>query len=661
MAGNTNKNLREQYAEDKRKELGYPDLTDPKTFAQWVMDIDLKDVKENPEKYKPHFLPGSKPYYDISGEPRDRWQQIQVLVNSNNNDNPNSNSNSNSNNKMSGTNADNNTKTGTNGGSQPKVYSGTQAQFAAGKLLNEWEKSKKKYQGAFDSKNKELADNLGVNTKRGTYDNNGYLNFDLMNRDIKEAGKDVEYSEKANKKYQGLLESIDNYKGLLKALKTGTKNGFNSLDLSQLRETESMLKDRIAYFEGGLNFIKEHPEMFDDAWKERNAENLEDTRKKLEDLYGQASVIRKNIQEGEDWQNLIGKMGKFQTDFADTIGIELDEFGNYAEKSGSKVNQYQYETAKTVMERINRAMADGNITKEEIGDLAKLEKMVDDIAKNERSLDPNITDAEERLENAKARRGYFIMDQIKSWIVFIMSMETGNPQMAYSALEMFNKKIADSEAGYRENRMKAFSNNEMKEITGDADALYNTKQLMSELEKEKFFYGLKEDEKAQTVRQFERAFEEYQNYIQNGGKEEFAGWYLSQQDNGSGWAGAIKSIIGGAALNKPLLDKIYNVLSGEDTGEGNEGSEGSGSKGGKTGMLDNNSPLINFAPVGQGKTSDTIKNLLTSSKGASEEEGIAKKRGLEKQNIVASIKGQPTGAPQTQPTGKASGWGNNIA
>ena len=74
--------------------------------------------------------------------------------------------------------------------------------------------------------------------------------------------------------------------------------------------------------------------------------------------------------------------------------------------------------------------------------------MIDDIGKNERSLDPNITDAEERLENAKARRGYFIMDQIKSWIVFIMSMETGNPQMAYSALEMFNKKIADSEAGY---------------------------------------------------------------------------------------------------------------------------------------------------------------------------------------------------------------------
>lgn len=449
-----------------------------------------------------------------------------------------------------------------------------------------------------DAENAEKAKAKGINTDKGEFEANAYRSLRSELKNVFRAKKDLSEAKNNNKDYQNFLRMHDEYTGMLKKIRSMQKKGYGDIDTQELAESEKNLQSRIGWLESVIDSYDNTPEWFDELPGPNAEERKQELQKEVAMLNGQRAELMEKMQHAQDWKSIMGDAQSFAENFQKTLGLEIDEFGNWAKASGSKINDYQFQIASAAAQWMNRAMEDGNVTKDELKALDEISKGIDELAVEEKEKDSSIMDAEARFENAQNRFGYYLFDELKSFAVFMVGLSSGNLTMAYSALAQYNKQIADAEAGFAENRINAFSNNDVKDTTGNADALYDTKQLMSELEKNEYFYNLKEDEKAQAVRALERAFEEYQNYVKGGNKNDFAAWFATQQQHSNGssdWLGTIMSLIGTGALNFDLLKSW-----GEKAGEKLEAATG-----GKD---------LSLAPLGQGTMGNVLDNVLSSAK-----------------------------------------------
>ena len=403
------------------------------------------------------------------------------------------------------------------------------------------------------SKTEKDAQKRQFDTKKG-HTGDRYINFDTLNKEKKLAERGLREAEAANPRLQTYKERLEYYEKLSDDIKKGASDGSGEIDPEEEKKKLQAVDDRVTFLKDAIYsmanpFMKDAP--FSNPEDEKKWNELND---ELADLSGQKAVIQDRIKRGESFQELVKPLIGFTQDFRKLLGAEIDEFGKWSVKDGSKVNRYQSEVAKGIYAKIDQILEDGKVTPEEARAIGGLNKEISKLIDEERMKDPEIMDAEDRVKSASAKYGYFLFDQIKAWAVLLVGLSQGNASMVYSAMDMFNKKIADAEAGYTVDEIKAFSNNNVKNITGSADAQYSMEQILPELEKNKAFKEMSQADKALAVEQLELAFEEYQRYVSGGGKEDFAVWFATQQNNGSGWAGVIQQLISAGALNMDLLN-----------------------------------------------------------------------------------------------------------
>lgn len=416
------------------------------------------------------------------------------------------------------------------------------------------------------SKTEKDAQKRQFDTKKG-HTGDRYINFDTLNKEKKLAERGLREAEAANPRLQEYKDRLEQYSLLSDKIKKGARGGSGEILPEEEKKKLQAVNERITFLESSIYsmanpFMKDAP--FSNPEDEKKWNELND---ELADLSGQKAVIQDRINRGESFQELVKPLIGFTQDFRKLLGAEIDEFGKWSIKDGSDVNRYQSEVAKGIYTKIDQILEDGKVTPKEARAIGNLNKEIGKLIDEERMKDPEIMDAEDRVNSASAKHGYFLFDQIKAWAVLLVGLSQGNASMVYSAMDMFNKKIADAEADYTVDEIKAFSNNNVKDITGSADAQYDLEQLRTELEKNKAFNKMSEAQKAIAVNQLKLAFDAYKNYVNGGGNEDFAVWFSTQQDNGSGWVGIINKLISTGALNFDAIDSSIKNIFFPDTTE----------------------------------------------------------------------------------------------
>lgn len=412
------------------------------------------------------------------------------------------------------------------------------------------------------SKTDRAAQKRQFDTKKG-HTGDRYIDFSTIKKEKKLAERDLREAEAANQQLQTYKSLLDQYEQLASQIEKRAKSGDGGIDSEKEKATLDGINDRITFLRAGTDYLS------NPAMKDAQFSNPEDKKRwdeinnEVAELEGQKAVLMERIKRGDDYQGLTKQLGNFARDLIKVTGDEINDFGIWSEVDGSDTNRYQHQIARDMYTKINQVLEDGKVTPEEAKAIGKLNKEISKLIEEERLSDPNIMDAEDRVNSASAKHGYFLFDQIKAIAVLLVGLSQGNASMVYSAMDMFNKKIADAEAEYTADEIKAFSNNNVKNITGSADAQYSMEQILPELEKNKAFKEMSQADKALAVEQLELAFEEYQRYVSSGGKEDFAVWFATQQNNGSGWAGVIQQLISAGALNMDLLNNWLSPKSSD--------------------------------------------------------------------------------------------------
>lgn len=463
-------------------------------------------------------------------------------------------------------------------------------------LRKELEKSIENGKKVLDRTNTENAEKKDFNFDTGRT-KSGYVNNDVLKKEKEQAQDALEKTKQGNEKYQGLLKGSDLIQGIVENFKKGFKNGDDQLNPEELMAQAEKEGAEAEYY-------KNLSETGDDGETIWSWDKSLGTNKEWAEMAEQAEKNRVDILEkakrGEDFQKLMPQFNEFVQQMGSLLGYQVDEHGKWAAIEGTQTNKYQAEIAKNLFDKINTLLEDGKITQDELETMGTIYDFTSQLAQEEYRSDKNIQKAEDQYNSAKAKSTYFLLDQIKTWAAFLIGLSQGNPTMVYSAMEQFNKKIADAEAGFTENRIGAFSNNDVKGITSPADAQYTVEQLMPALDKAIIDGKLKINERAQAVEALEMAFEEYQNYVGQGGKEDFAVWFASQNISGNGWFGIIQALLSNGALNWDMIKDA--VMGGKDAKPAQSGKKGA--------MLDPKS-VIDTSGIVSGLAQGLLQNSKT--------------------------------------------------
>lgn len=508
-------------------------------------------------------------------------------------------------------------------------------------LRKELEKSIENGKKVLDRTNTENAEKKDFNFDTGRT-KSGYVDSDVLKKEKEQAKNALEKAKQGNEKYQGLLKGSDLIQGIVENFKKGFKNGDDQLNPEELMAQAEKEGAEAEHYKG-LSETGDDGELIW-SWDKSLGANKEWAEMAEQAEKNRVDILKK-AKRGEDFQKLMPQFNEFVQQMGSLLGYQVDEHGKWAAIEGTQTNKYQAEIAKNLFDKINTLLEDGKITQDELETMGTIYDFTSQLAQEEYRSDKNIQKAEDQYNSAKAKSTYFLLDQIKTWAAFLIGLSQGNPTMVYSAMEQFNKKIANAEAGFTENRIGAFSNNDVKGITAPADAQYTVEQLIPALDKAILDGKIKMNERAQAVEALEMAFEEFQNYESQGGKEDFAVWFASQNMSNNGWFGIIQALLSNGALN---WDMIKDAMSG---GKGANPAP-SGKKGA---MLEKDSS----GGIGNSILSSIIKNALASGKGQAEQQTQKVNAARDKQGLLASIKGQGNGAPQV--TGTANpvnkSWG----
>lgn len=541
-----------------------------KTQEQKILDnISEKNYMEYIDN--PMFAKDAKPPKGLTGNQRKAWNKYHFMINNRPKEESGSGVVSNEvSNTTSTTVSNNGSGTGSSGSGAGTKYGTSPTKNVAESIMNDaidgYNNTVEGNAAKVLSKTEKDAQKRQFDTKKG-HTGDRYINFDTLNKEKKLAERGLREAEAANPRLQTYKERLEYYEKLSDDIKKGASDGSGEILPEEEKKKLQAVNERITFLESSIYsmanpFMKDAP--FSNPEDEKKWNKLND---ELADLSGQKAIIQDRINRGESFQELVKPLIGFTQDFRKLLGSEIDEFGKWSIKDGSDVNRYQSEVAKGIYTKIDQILEDGKVTPEEARAIGSLNKEIGKLIEEERMKDPEIMDAEDRVNSASAKYGYFLFDQIKAWAVLLVGLSQGNASMVYSAMDMFNKKIADAEAGYTADEIKAFSNNNVKDITGSADAQYGLEQLRTELEKNKAFNKMSEAQKVIAVKQLKLAFDEYKNYVNGGGNEDFAVWFSTQQDNGSGWIGIINKLISAGALNFDAIDSSIKNLFFPDTTE----------------------------------------------------------------------------------------------
>lgn len=520
--------------------------------------------------------------------------------------------------------------TNTNGKGDGKGKGGISIDGSYENTIKSYKNDVDKNREAVDESTQESAKGRNFKYPQGKTED-GFRSLGTVGKEKDAAERGLEQAEQANKKYQGLVSGYDEAKEIRKLFSKALKRGDDKLNVQELQERIKQIDEDIEYY----NRLAESGNTGDEIWSfDKNASP--DYKKMVGSLEKERAEIQEQIQRGEDFQNLTTRFNELGKKQGQLLGYQIDEFGKWAAKEGSQDNKYQAEVAGALFSKMNQIMEDGQVSPEELELMDEITDNIDRLAQDERLNDENIQTAETKLDSAKAKYSYYLFDQIKAWAAFLIGLSQGNPQMVYSAMEQFNKKISDAEADYKTGEIKAFENNNVKDITGEADAQYTLEQLFPGVENQKVLNQLNREQKAEAVKALERAFEEYQNYTSKGGNEDFAVWFATQQNTEGGVLGVLKALISTGALN---WDAIKNWAA-------DSVKDGAKNAGIPLSKAENNG-----SGMGSGLAGGILDSILASAKGQMQQQSEHTKTVRDKQGTVGQALASRLGGQGAAPQG----------
>lgn len=588
----------------------------------------------------------------LDGKERDLWQRYHVMLNAdkkledeqkneNNggaqtggagtgvNTNANANANANANTNANGSNAPESTVLGNSYYVPPKQSQSTKD--AMNDIMKDYGKSVEANRRDTNRRTSMLGEQKGFDTRKG-WTQDGYIGFSTLNRDKKRAKRELEKAELNNERLQQYLEIKKQYEDAVSQLRD---TGVSSQELeSQIAELDS----GIAGCDAAIDEIKKSDvwaKGTDNPMLKKKIQSIGDKQAKLAT---QREALKEQLGKQQTYENLVPQIAELAEKQLSVTKDGIKALGQMVrEGEYNRDARYKLKIAESMTKEIEKIFGDGRVSDEEQAKLGEIFNGIDTLIEEERDSDPAIREAQDEYDSAKSKFSYYLFDQIKSLMVLMVGLSTGNAQMIYSAMDTYNRKIADAEAGYTTDEIKAFSNNNMKEITGEADAQYNLEQLLPVLNQNKIFKELDSNDKALVVDALYRAFQTYKTHS---GEGDFATWYATQLENGNGWAGIVRTLLQTGALNydnvSPMLKKFLGV------------SEG---------------PGVSYNIDTKGKTDSIIDSIL---KGMESENATAQvdptvtrdKQGLV-QNILGQRMGGQGGAPQGGGTAQPvnSSWG----
>ena len=487
-----------------------------------------------------------------------------------------------------------------------------------------------------------------------------YISQGTIGKEKDAAERELERAENANKKYQGLVSGRDEAKELRKLFNKALKRGDDKLNVQELQERLKKIDEDIEYY----NHLAERKPTGDEIWSfDPNASP--DYKKMVGGLERERAEIQKQIQRGEDFQKLTSRFNELGKKQGELLGYQIDKFGKWAAKEGTQDNKYQAEVASALFGKINQVMEDGQVSPEEIEVMDEMVDNIDQLAQDERLNDEGIQTAEAKLDSAKAKYKYYLFDQIKAWATFIMGLSVGSPQMVYSAMDQFNKKISDAESDYKSGEIKAFENNNVKDITSEADAQYTLEQLFPEIENEKIRRQFQRMDKAEAIQALRNSFKAFQS---DGGDPDdeaaFKAFFTAQtaKESPNSIMGILGAAIQAGALNWDALKNVF-------TDAAKEGAEKAGVPISKA---DNNNTNANAnannGGLGAGLAGGVLDGILGSAKGQMQQQmqqqsehtkTVRDKQGTVGQALASRMGGQGA-APQGGGTAASvnTSWGN---
>ena len=447
--------------------------------------------------------------------------------------------------------------TNTNGNTNGKGKGGISIDGSYENTIKNYNKDVDKNREAVNESTQEAARGRNFKYPQGKSED-AYISQGTVGKEKDAAERELERAEHANERYQAQLSARDEAKEIRKLFNKALKRGDNKLNVQELQERVKQIDEDIEYY----NRLAESGNTGDEIWSfDKNASP--DYKKMVGSLEKERAEIQEQIQRGEDFQNLTTRFDELGKKQGELLGYQIDEFGKWAAKEGSQDNKYQAEVASALFSKMNQIMEDGQVSPEELKMMDEIADNIDQLAQNERLNDENIQTAETKLDSAKAKYSYYLFDQIKAWAAFLIGLSQGNPQMVYSAMEQFNKKISNAESDYKAGEIKAFENNNVKDITGEADAQYTLEQLFPEIENEKLKRQFQRMDKAEAVQALRNSFRAFQG---DGGDPDdeaaFKAWFTAQtaKESPNSIMGILGTLIQAGALN---WDSLKDWVSGQ--------------------------------------------------------------------------------------------------
>ena len=456
---------------------------------------------------------------------------------------------------------------------------------------------------------------------------NGYRNIGSDIKDILYADDRVKEArmndatrveaESNKKKLNRLLEAEKTYEQTLDKLNkdlvkenSKTRKAIIKSAISQVSKRAKDIDDQIAAIKGDIKAENERELMnaLSEDQRIKLAElNVEKTQLDrhlgylMNDLQGDIDIFLDPNADTTVKQQSIAKLQEYipeiQDNLKNRLNIASGELSNIAETVNSTGNKDFIEALNNINAAIEMFNQQGlNIQDPKTAkQLGAFVDRLDDIIKHQDKYDLDTRYANDMKSSAVNRLLFDIFDEVKTAFVFIAAIESGNPQLIRSSIDVYNNKIQQAEADYKVGQIKGLEENKVRELTGQSIAdFFTTSQAKPQLDmlREQLHIQTAEQEQ-ELMKGLEKSFEEFNRYKNaNPGKAtDFSAWVLDRSNKGNPLSMLISASLQNPDAVKSILQGLYSAFTnmGKTNSDRNEKTDiiSLGSKGKSDKWIDN--------------------------------------------------------------------------
>lgn len=284
------------------------------------------------------------------------------------------------------------------------------------------------------------------------------------------------------------------------------------------------------------------------------------------DIKDDVDVLLQPNATQEQLDAVYAKLEKIEPRLKEVISNKVNLNKNTLDTLGEVVNNIDDDDVKEAYQNL-QGMAQGFLDQKiDVSDpktlkaLQAYEKEFSDIIRNQEMYDKDTRYASDMRLSAINRLMFNIFDDLKSAIVFGVALESGNPQVVRSALDMYNYKIQEAENKRKTDQYGAYTENRIREITQDNIARFKKiTEIDPDIAKLERVLNIQEGEAGKRqMDALEAGFEEFNKYKQNNPNTavDFAAWVAANRNAG----GVLGQVINSLLMNFPDLKNAAATL-----------------------------------------------------------------------------------------------------